>query len=837
MGEHIQAAWRHVGSQTNLKGMPFLLLVLLACLASAVRPGFETDEQSLDAEHASEDSSDEVGGDDDDEYKELANLWINPKDTTTQPGTTADPDYSLANAPDDPDLHPDADQNYHYPGPDTEDETEDGPSSDDSGAKKRSKRGKLSESQYRRVMATPKPKTGMDKIMHDLAIIRHNFEERNQSDTLLGKTYVKKNNWLVFFAQGETDSSSTHLTSKGVKSVKKRMDLLHSKYTETTYDWLDYIAGPPTRRYNLRAGVNEIWVAPDAGAMATVLIMLTKAWVDRELTQGVMSMDRPMFDTMSKPIGGGRSVEVEAMIPFPTVRLVPEMRAPRLPQPRLPEGLEDYLKRIADSLVKEYIPTDLRGVFSIALSYVVESMTQQFRGQFGSLKWWKETLTDAAEVYDHIHTIKHMLAWKNQEVLLVGHRDLAAYMFQGLWLSSAYQLKDELADETLMGMSRKNLMTIAECGFMKVHWQELSPARPPIKPNPDDPFVSVPLFDKLDMYVPQPVAKEMPNIAQSPFTRVPFDQPGYVYQEGTKHLPKTAYWYGPFGLKKRKKKLNSVVGIKKEVWSPFSDRLFYLSYVTQPREGTDPVAWFIWLTALGDRVKGVRNVDTMDMEKLTASDGTEGIGVFVLEGKKVVEEWELLMPDDAGGERLNEKRDIIGLYKAWESVTKVLNGTRYINEMTAALDANIARIEQKYKDSPSAAKAASTATSEMDKLLEGLNIDPSESYTPKITRMETVVQDDGDEVDYSKPGEEDESEPDTAPHDYVNTKVPEDEKVNSEDYDTPMDATTKKPTPQESPDGLHNFNADEPGAMDYHLNQEYTDRWRASQKQPTPVSE
>jgi len=465
----------------------------------------------------------------------------------------------------------------------------------------------------------------------------------------------------MFLAQGETDLSTGTLTAKGLAMVKQRMDILHTHYHAESFAWLDFITGMRCSMcMEPVAGVEEIWVAPDQGALATTLVVLAKAWVQRHLYElgglSDMSMD---YDVVQHAA-------------FPVLRVVAHLRGPRVAWYK--EGVEEHLRNLANALCNEYLPRN--SAFRQQLQGAARVLAKQLREAEGHMTWWKKELTDVVEVYGNIHTIKRMLAWRDAKVLIIGHAELSTFMFAGKLVNPGEPSPTEPElRENLQRMSRPRVWSLQDAGILKAEWTELSPAQPPFVRNPDRKEVSYPYFEHVETYIPKPIDNLLPSRGWGHFESVPFDHAGFVGLEVGSHLPDGAHWWGPFAMRKRKKGL--------AVWSRWKDRIIYL-VAHQSKDVVDasgnPPCWMTWLTPFGETLKGSRNIAHIQVEEL---DSQDGLRVLLLKGTKVEEEWELREMADTVRSR---KGDNQRFYKAWKKLQRFRTGTAAAHQLAQEID-------------------------------------------------------------------------------------------------------------------------------------------------------
>eukprot|EP00403_Amphidinium_massartii_P023783 CAMPEP_0178395694 /NCGR_PEP_ID=MMETSP0689_2-20121128/13350_1 /TAXON_ID=160604 /ORGANISM="Amphidinium massartii, Strain CS-259" /LENGTH=680 /DNA_ID=CAMNT_0020016355 /DNA_START=107 /DNA_END=2146 /DNA_ORIENTATION=+ len=556
----------------------------------------------------------------------------------------------------------------------------------------------------------------LERLLHTLS----RQESAMHLNDDMGQTRVGKNGWCMFFAQGQTDLSKTTLTKKGAEDMKLRMDLLHMHYKGGEYNALDFITGFDGHGYIVDSHVQEVWVAPDRGALASTLIILAKAWSTRNL-----------IDFVAEESSGG--LQVYRSVPLPDIRVLPALRGPRMAWKK--DGIEDYLLSFVKSLAKETWSSS--NTLQLMLTEAAKDMASQIRRAEQGIIWWKPKLSDAVDVYANIHDVKQDLARTNVEVLIVAHADLASFMFAGLLgepQSSKSETQAARAERLLSNvkkMARDEVWGLRETGIVKVKWQEMSPARPPFVPNPDDTRVSYPYFCELEDSTPAMVDANLENRAFGFYQTVPFDSAGFAGLELVSQVPAGSRWYGPYAMRKRKKKME-VKG--HTLWSRWKDRLIYIVFDMGPTEESKGT-WMTWSTPFGEEWKGFRNAEHISVEKLQSG---HGLAIFLINGEIVEEEWELTDTQDV---RFNRGSDCATFYDAWEKLDYLKYTKQEIDEMGKEVDDLAKELTLKWSRPPSVGAPPGT----YDVPLDAMRGNETSTTKPIPDYAEPVFDDEVDE--------------------------------------------------------------------------------------------
>jgi len=381
----------------------------------------------------------------------------------------------------------------------------------------------------------------------------------------------------LFLASGESVSSLGSLTTAGEQQVDRRLELIFSSRDSRMMDAV--------------TGARLVWVAPTRAAMATALIVLTRAFVHHP--------DRRAAEQGEEALGEN--------IDLPRIELRPELSgSPRIRMESLGESsdLIGYLQDIAHRYSHGKYLTN-------GEAWVAEKMLLQMKNAYLELlsKTRKPISSEDAlavsslDLYEGVHRVKTAIAslTATSTVVLIGSPTFATYLFMP-HLPAAAASPYALSLSSMQSM-RREVLAVAPASGMLSEW--MTSSKRDGKTAQRAYFTSV-----LDF---APSEKLLPSFT-SP-TPVPYDEMGFGAEEvevANVFPAGTSWWVGLMQKSQKRRR-----------WFGYTDPLTRLIYISWQVDSASPAArgksrggYVTWMTPFGETVRGCENLHDVQVTLL-----------------------------------------------------------------------------------------------------------------------------------------------------------------------------------------------------------------------------
>jgi len=418
---------------------------------------------------------------------------------------------------------------------------------------------------------------------------------------------------FLYMVAGQSESLNSKLTKEGVRTVKKRFNILKT-LDRTNLDFISEVA--------------EVWVAPGNANIATALMMVASTWLEKKL----FSIPRELNgDTgiYERDPSGSDMTEGRRM---PKMRLCYWLRPPF---EEVAAADTDYIREVYESIVEPIAPDDdddtfvplpdeLEGdiphrMFKVDVELLAKQLMPDGETPVGEFK----TRPDSAFLqFDRLHSLKAELVEervKDKKILIIGGQDAATYLLQAS-LPRADGV-DDSTDEWQMinaqNMYRQNLMVMNYGGIAHVQWRVKNPRFPYHLPLPANRKWSYPYTHTVNFGSGRTAERKMNSLTlpTSDMNNIPFDVQGYSNDEIKGKLLPQMVWI-PFTMTKAK--FRGKAGTKLGWWSTPKERILWLvvqrpiPFITELQDKRS--GYVIWQTPWGETSKKKIDITKLRVE-------------------------------------------------------------------------------------------------------------------------------------------------------------------------------------------------------------------------------
>mmetsp|Transcript_22904 Transcript_22904/g.42086 ORF Transcript_22904/g.42086 Transcript_22904/m.42086 type:complete len:472 (+) Transcript_22904:103-1518(+) len=404
-------------------------------------------------------------------------------------------------------------------------------------------------------------------------------EAAEAQDRLKPDTIIEYGNSL-YMAQGKSEDPDGPLTERGESDVLRRIELQKDPPYKTTH-------------LALFAKIEEVWVAPMRGSMATSMIAVAKAW---SLLQSLGGQDLP-----------------EALPRFVVKRTLRNHHRifAKDGLEKLNEDIKAYLQSIATKYASSLLgsETALDGVVKdLTESYAAEALRSSSTG-VDPQPWDYNLPTNVMEAYANAHALKLALGSEKKTVMLVSDRDYGTYLFMPLLPAAG---SEDM--EASLKWGYREVLGLASASLLNALWARVSPCPPEYAPDETDPNFALPYFQTAEY---GSAAPDLP-ILDSAWT-VHLDDQKYIGMEVNEQgrMVNNAEWW-TFVMRKKKK--HTFPGVK-FLWTygRWHQRIIHIG-VMRTGHIYDHKGYISWSKLWGNLAKGY--LPLLSMQAKLLDDGT-----------------------------------------------------------------------------------------------------------------------------------------------------------------------------------------------------------------------